>query len=91
MQDRRSLADAEYVSIPQDGPLATIPVNVTYQEAAASTEGSHYPLAHVRGAKVRSGQDVLVNGATGAIGSAATVAMMNSVPVAIEILLLSSP
>lgn len=44
---------------------------MTYQEAAASTEGSHYALAQIRGAKIQSGQDVLVNGATGAIGSAA--------------------
>lgn len=64
-------AHAEYMSIPEDGSLATIPANVTYQQAAASTEGSHYALAHIRAAKIRSGQDVLVYGATGAIGSAA--------------------
>ena len=40
-------------------------------QAAASTEGSHYALAHIRGAKITRGQDVLVYGATGAIGSAA--------------------
>jgi NADPH:quinone reductase-like Zn-dependent oxidoreductase len=48
-----------------------MPVNVTYQEAAPSTEGSHYALTHIRAAKIQSGQDVLVYGATGAIGSAA--------------------
>ena len=64
-------AHAEYMSIPQDGSLATIPANVTFEEAAPSTEGSHYALSHIRAAKIRSGQDVLVNGATGAIGSAA--------------------
>jgi NADPH:quinone reductase-like Zn-dependent oxidoreductase len=48
-----------------------MPANVTYDEAAASTEGSHYALSLIRKAKIRSGQDVLVNGATGAIGSAA--------------------
>jgi NADPH:quinone reductase-like Zn-dependent oxidoreductase len=64
-------AHAEYLSIPQDGSLATMPANVTYQEAAPSTEGSHYALAHISAAKIRSGQDVLVYGATGAIGSAA--------------------
>ena len=45
--------------------------NVTYEQAAPSTEGSHYALSHIRAAKIQSGQDVLVNGATGAIGSAA--------------------
>ena len=64
-------AHAEYLSIPEDGPLATIPANVTYEEAAPSTEGSHYALACITKAKIASGQHVLVNGATGAIGSAA--------------------
>jgi len=64
-------AHAEYVAMPEDGSLATMPANVTFEQAAASTEGSHYALSLIRKAKVRSGQDVLVNGATGAIGSAA--------------------
>ena len=64
-------AHAEYLSVPEDGSLATMPANLTYEEAAPSTEGAHYALAHIRGAKIRSGQDVLVYGATGAIGSAA--------------------
>jgi len=63
-------AHAEYLSIPEDASLATMPANVTFAQAAASTEGSHYALAHIRGARIESGQDVLVNGATGAIGSA---------------------
>jgi NADPH:quinone reductase-like Zn-dependent oxidoreductase len=60
---------AEYLSVPQHGSLATMPAGVTYQEAAPSTEGSHYALAHIRAAKIRSGQDVLVYGATGADGA----------------------
>ena len=64
-------AHAEYMSIPEDGSLATMPANVSFQQAAPSTEGSHYALAHIKAAKIRSGQDVLVYGATGAIGSAA--------------------
>jgi NADPH:quinone reductase-like Zn-dependent oxidoreductase len=48
-----------------------MPANVTYQEAVPSTEGSYYALSHIRAAKIHSGQDVLVYGATGAIGSAA--------------------
>ena len=70
-------AHAEYMAIPEDGSLATMPVNVTYQEAAPSTEGSHYALTQIRAAKIQSGQDVLVYGATGAIGSAA-VQMLKS-------------
>jgi hypothetical protein len=47
-----------------------MPAHLTYEQAAPSTEGSHYALSLIRAAKIRSGQDVLVNGATGAIGSA---------------------
>jgi NADPH:quinone reductase-like Zn-dependent oxidoreductase len=64
-------AHAQYLAIPEDGSLTTMSANVTYDEAAPSTEGAHYALAHIRGAKITSGQDVLVYGATGAIGSAA--------------------
>jgi NADPH:quinone reductase-like Zn-dependent oxidoreductase len=64
-------AHAEYLAIAEDGSLATMPANLTYEEAAASTEGSHYALSLIRRAKIRRGQEVLVNGATGAIGSAA--------------------
>jgi NADPH:quinone reductase-like Zn-dependent oxidoreductase len=62
---------AEYLSMPEDGSLATMPANVTFEEAAASTEGSHYALSAISKSKIESGQHVLVNGATGAIGSAA--------------------
>jgi NADPH:quinone reductase-like Zn-dependent oxidoreductase len=64
-------AHAEYLAIAEDGSLATMPANLTFEQAAASTEGSHYALSLIRKAKIRRGQDVLVNGATGAIGSAA--------------------
>jgi NADPH:quinone reductase-like Zn-dependent oxidoreductase len=64
-------AHAEYLAISEDGSLATMPANSTYEEAAPGTEGSHYALSLIRKAKIRRGQDVLVNGATGAIGSAA--------------------
>ena len=53
-------AHAEYLSVSEDGSVATMPANVTYQQAAPSTEGSHYALAHIRVAKIRSGQNILV-------------------------------
>jgi NADPH:quinone reductase-like Zn-dependent oxidoreductase len=64
-------AHAEYMAIAEVGLVATMPANLTYEKAAPGTEGSHYALSSIRKAKIRSGQDVLVNGATGAIGSAA--------------------
>jgi NADPH:quinone reductase-like Zn-dependent oxidoreductase len=64
-------AHAEYLTMPEDGPLAIMPASATFEEVAPSTEGSHYALSLITRAQVRSGQHVLVNGATGAIGSAA--------------------
>jgi len=64
-------AHAEYLTMPEGGPIATIPEGLSFEEVAPSTEGSHYALANIRKAKVRRGQRVLVNGGTGAIGSAA--------------------
>jgi NADPH:quinone reductase-like Zn-dependent oxidoreductase len=75
-------AHAEYMAIPEDGSLVTMPQGLTYEEAAPSTEGSHYALSFIKAAKIKSGQNVLVNGATGAIGSAA-VQLLKSLGVAV--------
>ncbi len=64
-------AHAEYLAIRADGPVAAMPTRLGYDVAAASTEGAHYALSHIRRAAIRSGQAVLVYGATGGIGSAA--------------------
>jgi NADPH:quinone reductase-like Zn-dependent oxidoreductase len=64
-------AHAEYLSIPETGTLATMPDGLTFEEAAPTMEGAHYALAMIRAANVRDGDHVLVNGASGAIGSAA--------------------
>jgi NADPH:quinone reductase-like Zn-dependent oxidoreductase len=64
-------AHAEHLAVPADGLLATVPANLTYEEVAPATEGSQYALSMIESARIRRGQDVLVNGATGAIGSAA--------------------
>lgn len=62
---------AQYKVIAQDRAIAAIPPGVSYEQAAASTEGAHYALCYIRAARVRAGTRVLVHGATGAIGSAA--------------------
>lgn len=64
-------AHAEYMAIPETEAIATIPEGYTFEQAAPLLEGSHYALCDIRAAKVESGQNVLVYGATGAIGSAA--------------------
>lgn len=64
-------AHAEYLVMREDGPLATIPPGLSYPEVASATEGPHYALSSLDAAGVRSGDQVLVYGATGAIGTAA--------------------
>ena len=64
-------AHAEHLTMPQDGPIATIPPDLSFEEIAPSTEGSHYALSLITRARIRGGQRVLVIGGTGAIGSAA--------------------
>ncbi len=64
-------AQAQYMTMAEDTAITTMPSSITYEEAAPITEGGHYALCDIRAAKIKSGQKVLVNGATGAIGSAA--------------------
>lgn len=61
----------EYLTITETDAITTIPEGFSFDEAAAFTEGAHYALIDIRAAKVERGQNVLVYGATGAIGSAA--------------------
>jgi len=64
-------AHAEYMTMAENEAIAIIPGNLTYKEAAPITEGGHYALCDIRAAKIKKGQNVLIYGATGAIGSAA--------------------
>jgi NADPH:quinone reductase-like Zn-dependent oxidoreductase len=63
-------AHAEYLVVPADGPVATIPAGLTYAEVASSTEGTHYALSSIEAADLGAGDQVLVYGATGATGTA---------------------
>lgn len=63
-------SQAEYLTIPENKAIATIPDKITYEQAAASIEGAHYAYNFFNKVKLERGQKILVNGATGAIGSA---------------------
>lgn len=69
--DTRFGAHAEYMVMPAGGPMALIPDGMRFAEAAALTEGVHYALFNIRAAGIKASDRVLINGATGAIGSAA--------------------
>ena len=69
--DKSCGGHGEYLAIAETDALAIMPDNYGFDEAAAITEGAHYALADIRAARVKPGQNVLVYGATGAIGSAA--------------------
>lgn len=61
---------AQYLTISENKVL-TIPGNLSYEEAAPSFEGAHYAYNFINKVSQKDRQNVLVNGATGAIGSAA--------------------
>ncbi len=68
---------AQYMTMSEDGALTTMPDDLTYEQAAASSEGAFYALNFLNKVKIDSEKKVLVNGATGAIGSA-TVQLLKS-------------
>ena len=69
--DSKFGAHAQYMVMNENEAITTMPANTTYTDAAPIAEGSHYALCDIRAAKIKSGQKVMINGATGAIGSAA--------------------
>ena len=69
--DKRFGAYAEYMVLHENDAIVNIPPNISFEQAAALSEGAHYALCNIRAAKLEAGQHVLVYGATGAIGSAA--------------------
>jgi NADPH:quinone reductase-like Zn-dependent oxidoreductase len=62
---------AQYLRISAHRAMVAIPAGVGYEAAAASMEGAHYARNFIRAVALKPGDAVLVNGATGAIGSAA--------------------
>lgn len=69
--DKNFGAHAEFMTMGENGPLSKMPSNLTFEEAAPLLEGGHYALCDIRAARVSRGQQILINGASGAIGSAA--------------------
>jgi NADPH:quinone reductase-like Zn-dependent oxidoreductase len=68
--DEGLASQAQYMTIEEDAPVTLIPDGITYDEAAASIEGAHYAINFINKVDIKPGNRVLINGASGAIGSA---------------------
>jgi len=60
---------AEYKCLPEDKPIVVKSPNMTYEEAASICDGALTALTFLRdAAHIKSGQKVLIKGASGAVG-----------------------
>lgn len=62
---------AEYKCMAENGAVALKPSNLAFEEAAALSFGGTTALDFLRRGKLKRGESVLVNGASGAVGTAA--------------------
>lgn len=63
-------AHAEYVCVPENGYIATMPAGIPFEQAVLC-EGAFYARACLAALKVKPGDTILIYGASGAIGTAA--------------------
>ncbi|MFM9841149.1 MAG: NAD(P)-dependent alcohol dehydrogenase [Cyclobacteriaceae bacterium] len=62
---------AEYICMPEKASITTMPTNMTYEEAAAVCDGLMLAINYIRKIDFKTKPKILVNGASGSIGSAA--------------------
>lgn len=65
-------AYAEYITVPADGTVAHLPENLSFEEAAGLGDGPLTSLNFLKNVgRIKAGQKVLINGASGSLGTAA--------------------
>ena len=62
--------NADFACVRERGALEPMPANVTFGEAAAVCDGACIALSFLRQVRLRTGQRILVYGASGSIGTA---------------------
>lgn len=69
-RDEGLSSQAEYMTLSEDEAIKIMPEGISYEQAAASLEAAHYAYNFMDKVEIKTGQKILVNGTTGAIGSA---------------------
>lgn len=70
LNDNGLQSHAEYLCIKETSAISAMPLNAGFEEAVACLEGAHYAINFLNKVEVKAGDRVLVNGASGGIGSA---------------------
>ncbi len=77
-QDDGLSSQAEYMTVSENKAVIKIPEGFSYQEVVACAEGAHYANNFINKVNINANDRVLINGATGAIGSAAVQLIKHS-------------
>lgn len=62
---------AEYICLPESSALTNMPENITFEEAASIPYGGTLALYFLKKAMIKTGMNVLIYGASGAVGTSA--------------------